>query len=226
METQLSTQFDLDNINKDTSDLYIKGSEIRDFSILINLKKLTKLELLSTKYFDFSLIENMKNLTSLRLNGITTITNLDFLKSLTNLTELILETPASWDGSGKTVVYNSLSSLSKCEKLKSIKMFDIQFLEDGLKPLYGIKSLKEIVTRNTFLTYEFAKLELNRPDIVCKYAKPYFQHHLEFYKCKKCNEFKIEFSGVDLKRRVFCKKCNLKKIEELTKRYYEIQISE
>ena len=226
METRLSTQLDLNNINFHTTSLCIQGREIKDYSDLLNLKKLTKLELVSTKYFDFSIIENLTNLTSLRLNGITTITDLNFLESLTNLTELILETPAGWDGSGKTITYNSLSPLRKCKKLKSIKMFDIQFLEDGLKPLFGIKSLIEIVTRNTFLTYEFAKLELNRPDIVCEYAKPYFQHHFEFYKCKKCDYYKIEFSGVDLKRRIFCKNCNSKKVEELTKRYYEIQQSE
>ncbi len=223
MPTYITEQIELNNIDIDSSSLRLKGNGIKDFSILLKLNNLTELELLSTKHFDISIIEKLTKLTSLRLNGILTITDLTFLKPLTNLTKLTLETPVGWDGSGKTIKCNSLSPLRFCNKLNHITILDIMFANDGLNPLFEIKSLTEIVTRNTFTTYDFAKLELHRPDIICDHAGPYIQHTIEFYKCKKCGDYKIEFSGIDLKRRVFCKNCNRQKVVDLTRRYYEIQ---
>ena len=156
----------------------------------------------------------------------TKVTNLEPISALENLKVLSILTIPGWDGSGKRIHYESLSPLSGLKKLEYLRTIDTEFLNDGLRPLLTIKSLAEFVTRNNYTTSDFALLEKFCPDINCKRAHAYYQWEgYEFRRCKKCGEFKVEFSGKDIARRVFCLNCNSKKVEELIERYNRIQES-
>ncbi|WP_133242811.1 hypothetical protein [Pontibacter virosus] len=113
--------------------------------------------------------------------------------------------------------------MSGLESLTELRLLDIHVTESGFQPVLSLKGLKRIVTNNTFTTYDFAELNIFRPDIECEYAAPYRIREIEYFKCKKCGAYKMEFSGNDLQRRTFCPNCNKKKVIELTERFTEIK---
>lgn len=216
----------IDALDKGIEILYASGRKIGSLSFLKKFTQLKALYLHSFKVSTLDDLSELKHLEILVLENVGNGANLDPLSNLQNLRELILQTPPGWDGSGKKIIYKSLKSLENLKKLKRLTAFDVFFEEDGFQPLYRIPSLKVLDTKNSFTTKEFAKLALNRPDIKCAYAHPYREWEgFEYMKCKKCGNFKVEFSGVDLKRKNFCLQCDSKKCAELIERFNHLKLN-
>jgi len=169
-------------------------------------------------------IGSLGGLSKLELTDVGSGTNLDPISQLENLEELSLQTPPGWDGSNKTIKYKSLEPQTKLRNLKELTLLDVVFDFDGLKPIVRIESLVRLTTRNKFTTAEFAALAKYKPKLDCEYTKPYrMWDGVEYYRCSNCGQMKVEFSGVDLKRRVFCLSCNKAKCDELMERFDKIK---
>ena len=195
---------------------------------IVNIEKLDKdieeLEISGNKIISIDFLKYFNDIKYLKIIGMNKIKDLSPLKYLQELVKLDIMTTPGWDGSGKRLYYETLKPISNLTKLECLRTIDIEFLNDGLKPLCKIKTLKEFITRNNYTTEDFIILEYYRPDIECKYAHLYREWEgYEYYKCKKCGTYKIEFSGKELSRKIFCKNCNKNKIKELTERYNEIK---
>lgn len=215
---------ELKTIPKDTTELWVRGRKIKNLDFLNDFKEVKKLFLSSIKTNNLYPISSLKHLTHLELTNVGNGSDLNAISQLNNLEELILQTPSGYDGSGKVIKYLSLKPISDLSNLKELTLLDVVFEQDGLKPLLNLKSLTHLTARNKFSTEDFAKIDKYRPDVQCEYANPYNTWDgYEFYRCNKCGEKKVEFSGVELKRRVFCPHCNKKKFEELLERYNQIK---
>jgi hypothetical protein len=216
----IDTKEELDKIDLSSAEIKLSGKKIKDFNHLRDFENLKRLTLNSVVIENLELIGGLKSLEYLGLTNTANGQDLEPLINLTELKELILQTPPGWDGSGKKIVYKSLKPLSNLRELQSLTLLDIVFEEDGLEPLYDLDSLVKLETRNTFTTKDFAKLGVEKPDLDCRYTRPYtIWDGFEWYKCKTCGQMRVEFSGVDLKRRIFCLNCNSKKCQELINRY-------
>lgn len=224
--TWLHTIEELNALHEQTEILYVSGRSIKSLTFVNRFKHLKELYLHSFKAGDLANLKASTNLKILVLENVDNGADLDPISNLQNLEEFVLQTPTGRDGSGKRIRYKSVKPLEKLKNLKKLTTLDVIFDEDGLSPLYNIGSLSEFNTTNTFTTEAFAKLNLHRPDINCAYANPYRKWEgFEFYKCKKCNAFKVEFSDSDLKARTFCLNCNRKKSEELIGRFEKFKRS-
>tara|TARA_B100000809_G_C14926479_1_gene455349 strand:+ start:59 stop:751 length:693 start_codon:yes stop_codon:yes gene_type:complete len=220
----IETYEELEKVDSSILELSVKSREIKGLDFLARFERLQTLDLNSIKTDSLDKIGKLKSLKILRLTNIGNGSNLNPLANLTNLEDLIIQTPPSWDGGSKRIGYESLEPLSHLNKLKKLSLFDIQFKTDGLNPLCKLTGMKELLIRNQFTTFDFAELSIHLPDLKCQYTKPYtIWKGFEYYRCKKCNEMKVEFSGVDLKRRVFCLNCNKKRTDELIERFYEVK---
>jgi len=199
------------------------GGRIEDLATIEKTDKDTEeLFICGSKFFDIEFLKEFKNLKYLKMLGMNKIKDLTPLKYLENLTHLKIMTWPSWDGSGKRIYYETLEPISSLNQLEYLWATDIEFLNDGLKPLYKIKSLKNFISMNNYTTEDFALLAYYRPDIECIYACAYRELEFEYCLCKKCGTYKIEFSGKEIPRKIFCKNCNKNKVRELTERYNEI----
>ncbi len=215
---------EIKKIRKDTTELWVRGPKIKDLNFLNDYPNVKKLFLSTIKTDYLTPISKLKDLIHLELTNVGNGTNLDFISHLNKLEILRLQTPVGWDGSGKVIKYISLNPLSNLRKLKELTLLDVVFENDGLEPLIKIKSLSQLTTRNRFTTRDFAKLAKYKPDLNCQYTQPYTTlEGYEYYQCKRCKETKVEFSGIDLKRRVFCPNCNESKYKELIERFYRIK---
>jgi hypothetical protein len=224
MKATVNKIIGIDHIDKEVTELRIFERKIEDVNFLKDFRKIENLYLGYIKTENLNFIKNLNTIEKLVLYGVNSIQDISPIADLENLKELEMTTIAGWDGSGKKIHYETLQPLTNLKKLESLKTIDIEFSQDGLSPLIPVKSLKHFITRNSFTTSDFALLERYRPDIKCEYAHAYrVREGNEYYKCKKCGAYKVEFSGKDLSRRVFCLNCNEKKVNELTKRYIEIQ---
>ena len=211
---------ELNRLNNSINELWIRGRKFKNLDFLYSFPKLKKLFLSSIQTDDLNPIGSLIKLTHLELTNVGNGSSLQPISQLEYLKELILQTPTGWDGGSKVVRYESLKPFSNLERLKNLTLLDVVFNIDGLEPLINIKSLSQLTTRNKFTTKEFAKLSKYRPEIECRYTQPYATWEgYEYYRCKKCKSMKVEFSGVDLKRRVFCLNCNKTKCEELIERF-------
>jgi hypothetical protein len=215
---------ELKNLKKDIEELEVAGPKIKNLDFLYEFPKIKKLSLHSIKTNDLTPIASLKNITNLALTNVGNGASLQPLSQLTSLKELILQTPPGWDGSSKHVKYMSLQPLTNIEGLKDLTLLDVVFEMDGLEPLIKIKSLSQLTIRNKFSTKDFAKLAKFKPELNCRYTQPYTTWDgFEYYRCNKCGGMKVEFSGIDLKRRVFCLNCNKNKCDELIERFYRIK---
>jgi hypothetical protein len=219
--TELS---ELNKLNKSIDELWVRGTKIKSLKFLSHFPGLIRLFLSSIKTDNLDALRSLKKLKYLELTNVGSGASLQPISELDSLEELILQTPAGWDGSSKTIRYDSLKPLIKLKSLKNLTLLNVTFDFDGLKPLINIESLSELTTRNIFTTEEFAVLSKYKPKLDCRYTQPYTTWEgVEYYRCKTCGGMKVEFSGVDLKRRVFCLNCNKAKCEELIERFNKIR---
>jgi len=214
----------LNRINKGTEELWVSGQKIKELTFLKDFRNLKKLFLRSFKTTNLSPLKSLKELKHLELTNVGNGGNLEAISHLTSLQELIIQTPPGWDGGSKRLSYDSLAPLRNLENLVSLTLLDVLFTNDELTPLTHLKSLDQLDTRNTFTIAAFVELSISQPKLKCRYTKPYtIWEGVEYYRCKKCGSMKVEFSGIDLKRRVFCLNCNKKKTDELVVRFNEIK---
>ena len=215
---------ELNELRKSVDELWIRGNKIKSLEFLNDFPMLNRLFLSSIKTNDLIPIGSLRGLSKLELTNVGNGANLNPISQLDNLEELSLQTPPGWDGSAKIIRYKSLEPLTKLKKLKELTLLDVVFDFDGLKPILRMESLIRLTTRNKFTTTEFATLSKYKPTLDCEYAKPYrVLVGFEYYRCKICGQMKVEFSGIDLKRRVFCPNCNKTKCDELVERFNKIK---
>jgi hypothetical protein len=213
----------LATLDRNATVIDVKCHKIKDLSIFAEFKKLQKLKIRTFQGKDLAFLKKLQALKSLVLENVVTENELEDLRNLSGLEELTLQTPVGWDGSGKKLEYKSLKPLSGLESLIELRLLDIMVNDTGFQPVFNLKNLRKIVTNNTFSTYNFAELSAFRSDIECEYATAYRIREIDYFKCKKCGTYKLEFSGIDLPKRTFCPNCNKKKVEELTERFNDIK---
>ena len=210
-------------LKRNIQELDVYCRKIDDLSILNEFTNLKELQIRSFRAPEFPFSKSLVDLETLILENVSMDNSLTSLKPLKNLRQLTLQTPVGWDGTGKKLIYSSLDPLNHLERLEEITLLEIIIEENGFTPLFNLKNLKRVNTHNTFTTKEFAELSLKRPDISCEYSKAYRVKEKEYNRCVKCGNFKVEFSGIGIKRRVYCPICHKKKFQELTSRFEEIK---
>jgi len=121
--------------------LWIKVTQLEDFSIIKNLKKLNYLRFGGTiKITSLEGLESIPDLRSLELDKFFAIKNLDELSHLTKLEKLML-----YGGNdGKRLNITDISGISNLTRLTSLVM-DIKGKGIDLTPLFKLKNLDTLV---------------------------------------------------------------------------------
>jgi len=199
--------------------LTIGNCKIKDYSKISNLKELIKFEIISSKNFKFDFFSKLTKIEKLKIKNMPELEDITSLKYLVNLKELEIDTPPSWDTSGKTLLLNNLDVLSLLTKLERIRLMKVTVKENGLKGLIPLKNLKVFETDNTFEMEEFTLLAKNLPNTKCLFFEP--SHEVCYVKCKKCgnNKHKLTLKG----NRFLCPNCQEKKLEEYKQKFYQIK---
>jgi len=167
-----------DRVGNHLSAEYIQFYEMRiaDLSFLKSIDKLLHLAIRwNTKINDVSFVLNHKDLQSLVLNDTPKIIDLDPISSLNKL-KIFEYSGGIWN---KNTV-RSLEPVTKCNSLEFLDLTHIKILEDGLRPLANMKSLKKLRLSNAYPTEEFAYLSVhlagtdcNLPNTDCSLFHPY-----------------------------------------------------
>jgi hypothetical protein len=134
---------------------------------------------------------------------------LDPLADLRNLRFLSLSTTTTWDGSGRTLKVDTFSHCSDLPKLEVIQILGVVPLEDRLKPLEKINSLRVVSIGNTrFYTIEdFAGLSRALPKL--KGVQPLCRMNF-VSRCESCKWRPLLFlQGAPPRAKAYvCSKCD------------------
>lgn len=207
------TDADLEEIShvRGKKTLRIRGKKVRDFSPLLSMKDLRKLEVFNFAHGDMGLLGRLHWLKSLLLDHVPQVHELNELSKLVQLQDLSLCSLASWDASGKTFRFKTLRPLQKCTQLRKLAFMKVTVEEDGLKPLHGLHNLRVFQTDNTFSLEDFALMAGALPKCKGDYLVPF---HQPYYSpsCTRCGRSKIQLSGVRRGGSV-CANCNAARVK-------------
>ncbi len=135
---------------------------VADVSALHSIPRLNHLSLrCNTKVESIDVLPEL-NLFTLILEGTPKIANLEPLSACNNLVHLTYS-----GGYGLANCADSLEPISRIRGLKELILENLRVEIDGLVPLTGCSSLKELVISNQFTTEEFALLSIRLSNVKC-----------------------------------------------------------
>ncbi|MEO1134092.1 MAG: hypothetical protein AAFX40_15490 [Cyanobacteria bacterium J06639_1] len=180
-----------------------------------------KPKLLLDSFTDLDILQKYLNIEKLHLEHWHKIEslNLEPLIQLKELRSLSLHTSMHWDGSNRHLLVDTFEPLTELPSLEVIEILGVIPKKDGLEPLGGISSLKEVSIGNTnyYQLEDFAWLSNRLPNV--SGLEPITQMNF-LTRCKKCDATELFLAGTKPRgKRYVCPRCNLKLIRRHLERW-------
>lgn len=122
----------------------------------------------STKLEDLGILAQLPELEALILNDLGKIDRIDSISQLKNLRYLEIT-----GGFNKTAKYKTLSPISNCERLETLRLGNIRVDDDDLQFLTSCPHLKSLHLSNQWPTEQYALLSKKLPNLQCEHFKPW-----------------------------------------------------
>ena len=213
---------DLAETNVSSKRLCLSGKKFKNLTDLKSFTQLEELILNSIKLNDFGFLINLKSLNSLTLENVTSLKDNELrdIGHLCNLEELVIQTPPGWDGSGKYLIYKDIEWIVNLKKLQRLILLDVRFESKDLSLVLNLSLLEELTIDGKHNRKQIAEIDSNFPKLDFNFKNGYKRWDgFEYKRCEKCNNYKIEFAGSELKRRVLCQQCQSEKVNKLILEY-------
>jgi hypothetical protein len=194
--------------------LRLNGATGEDLGFLGGLADLRILELASAMTASLRGLERLHRLECLVIDHAPKITSLEPIRTLSELRQLSISTPASWDASKKCIDVESLQPLATLTNLQRLTLRGVRPAAGGLRPLEGLKALVEVEISHvpTFSLEDFARLAGALPQASGSCLQPHFRMNFP-WSCKRCRTTQEWLTGaVGRQKRYLCPVCDKEKL--------------
>jgi hypothetical protein len=138
------------------------------------------------------------------------------IEALTNLKNLVISTPHSWDGTNRKIELDSFKPLEKLKGLERLILQSVRPKDLDLAPIERMTQLKDLDIGGIpeFTIAHYARLAVALPETEGRCLQPYCEiKNLAF--CKKCKRGMVILNGAPPRaRKWMCPVCNKKQIDE------------